>query len=262
MIHESTTLDKLVRRTYGTLLGSGSSVIPEGPMKGLHLAHSEHVSHAHLRGVYEIEMLEALDRVLKPGMVCYDVGASIGYISILMARKARKVYAFEPAPHAIAEIRRQAAANNFSNIEVVPLPVSDCVKTVSFQLSDTAYGSRINSVLEERWKTISFDTTTLDIFASTHEAPDLIKMDIEGEEGRALEGTRKVLSEKQPVLICEVHSAEQADHTGRVLAACGYKIFHLDGVTPFEPQASQNIVAGMVQVLAVPDRKVPGGQRN
>jgi FkbM family methyltransferase len=248
-VHSNNALDTGLRRMYGWSLGKGSAAIPDGPMKGIQLALGEHVSHAHLNGTYERELLDAVDQALKPGMVCYDVGASIGYISLLMASRAQKVYSFEPAPHAIAEIKKHCAANNLSNVEVVPQPVSDSVKTVQFQITDTAYGSAIGSG-DSRWKQMTFETTSLDLFAQTHELPDLIKMDIEGEEGRALEGARKILTEKRPTLICEIHSNEQARHVGKVLEECGYSIFSIDGQHPFV--AKDNIVAGLVQVVAVP----------
>ena len=251
IVHNSAVIDSLMRRTYGALLGSGTWEIPAGPMRGLLLEKSKHVSHAHLRGTYERALLDAIDRVVKPGMVCYDVGASIGYISLLMARRAKQVYAFEPAPHAISEIERHAAANKFSNISIVRQPVSDSIREVTFQLTDAAYGSAIGSG-DSRWKSMTFNTTSLDIFAESHELPDVIKMDIEGEEGRALDGARRVLTEKRPLLICEIHNNAQAVHVGRVLEECEYDIFELDGKTKFLPEGAGQIIAGMVQVLATP----------
>src|SRR5438477_7633364 len=49
----------------------------------------------HMDGTYE---LEAVDRLIKPGFACDDLGARIGLISLLMAHKAKHEYAFEPAP--------------------------------------------------------------------------------------------------------------------------------------------------------------------
>ncbi|MGH7554427.1 MAG: FkbM family methyltransferase, partial [Longimicrobiales bacterium] len=166
-------------------------------MKGLKLVCGPHVSHAHLRGMYEREMLEAIDPLIEPSFVCYDLGASIGYISLLMARKCRHVFAFEPAPHAIEEIRKQTAANQLQNVTIVPLPVSGDEREVSFTLTDGAFGSAINEN-EKRWPIVKLRTTTLDRFIETHPAPDFIKIDVEGEEGRVLEGARSLLVSKRP----------------------------------------------------------------
>jgi len=230
------------------MLGGGVAEIPSGPMEGIKLVCGAHVSHAHLRGVYELETLLAVNRQIKPGSICYDLGASIGYISLLMARKARQVFAFEPAPHAIEEIRKHAAANRFENITIVPSPVSNEVREVSFALTDAAFGSAINEV-ETRWPILKLQTITLDGFVTANPPPDFIKIDVEGEEGRVLEGSRELLARHRPVLCCELHSEDAAKHVARILGEHRYSILTLDN-RPFE--SFTNIVAGDVQVLCIP----------
>jgi len=249
-IHHTRFLDRLSRKAFKGAMSAGGGVvrIQSGPLAGLHLAVSEHVSHAHVSGTYEIETQRAIDGLVRPGSVCYDLGASIGYLSLLMARKAKQVYAFEPAPHAIGEIRKHAAANNFANIEIVPSPVSDTERTVEFALTDAAYGSRINAA-ETRWPKLQLTTITLDDFAAQHPFPDFIKIDVEGEEGRVLEGARSILREKRTSLCCELHSEEAARHVQGVLSEYDYRITTLDG-TPF--QITEEIIAGEVQVIAAP----------
>ncbi|MFN2511745.1 MAG: FkbM family methyltransferase [Pyrinomonadaceae bacterium] len=251
-VHRSRFLDRLSRRAFEGAMSAGGGVvrIQSGPLAGLNLSVSEHVSHAHVTGTYEIETQRAIDGLVRPGSICYDLGASIGYLSLLMARKAKQVYAFEPAPHAIAEIKKHAAANRFDNIEVVPSPVSDRERTVEFSLTDTAYGSRITET-ETRWPKLQFTTITLDDFAATHPFPDFIKIDVEGEEGRVLEGARSILLERKTTLCCELHSEEAARHVQNVLSEYDYSITTLDG-KPF--QITEEIIAGEVQVIAAPQQ--------
>ncbi|MDP8981346.1 MAG: FkbM family methyltransferase [Acidobacteriota bacterium] len=248
IIHGHPLLDKISRRLYGVLMGTRVVTIESGPMAGIKLLTGKHVSHAHIRGTYELEVLKAVDQLVQPGAVCYDLGASIGYISLLMARKARHVYAFEPAPHAIAILNKQAAANNVNNITLVPTPISDSVREVSFSVGDAAYGSGINEH-ETRFPVLKMQTSTLDLFARDHAPPDFIKIDVEGEEGRVLEGSRGVLTAKRPTIVCELHSVEAAAHSVRVLEECGYRVSRLDG-SDFIP--GDCIRAGDVQVLCVP----------
>ena len=245
IIHGHPLLDKLSRRVYGVLMGRRVVPIESGPMAGIKLLTGKHVSHALIRGTYELEVLQAVDELVRPGTICYDLGASIGYISLLMARKARHVYAFEPAPHAIAILNQQVSANHVVNLTVVPTPISDSVREVSFALGDAAYGSGINEH-ETRFPVLKLRTTTLDIFARENAAPDFIKIDVEGEEGRVLEGARGLLSSKRPTIVCELHSAEAAAHCLRVLHECGYRVSMLDG-SEFIP--GESIRAGDVQVL-------------
>jgi FkbM family methyltransferase len=249
-VHRDRQRDWLTRRLFGALLGGGTTTILSGPMAGIHLVNGPQVSHAHLTGTYELDTLKAVEEAVKPGFVCYDLGASIGYISLLMARKARQVFAFEPAPHAVAELRRHAAANGFENIVVVPSPLSDGDRDVSFVLTDAAFGSSINES-ETRWPVLKLRTTTLDRFIENNPPPDFIKMDVEGEEGRVLEGSRNLLSRHHPVICCELHSDEAAAHVQKVLSEYGYSITDLEG-RPFSVRSG--IIAGEVQVMCRPVR--------
>jgi FkbM family methyltransferase len=250
-IHHHRALDRLSRQLFSSVLRTQGDVIAieSGPLQGLLLKVSEHVSHAHIQGDYEIETQLAIDRLVQPGSVCYDLGASIGYLSLLMARKAARVYAFEPAPHAAAEIALHAAANRFENIVVVANPASDGETTVDFALSDVAYGSAIMRT-KTRWRTIQVKTITLDAFARSHEAPDFIKIDVEGEEGRVLEGARLVLGTHRPLICCELHSQAAAEAVCRVLAECNYHITTLEGETFRIPDP---IVPGMLQIIGRPN---------
>ena len=217
-------------------------------MKGIRLSLSEHVSHAHISGRYELETQEAIDRLIEPAFICYDLGASIGYLSLLMARKARHVYAFEPAPHAAAELRRQMAVNDFDNFTVAPYPVSDQPRKVTFALTDVAYGS---SIVESgtKWPTIELTTITLDEFVRANPFPDFIKIDVEGEEGRVLRGAESILARRHARICCELHSQQAAEDAQQTLSRHGYKMRTLAG-EPFI--AKGRIIPGLVQVTAVP----------
>lgn len=250
-IHHNRALDGLARKAFATAVRAGGdiAVIDAGPMRGLKLALGEHVSHAHIRGTYEVDTLAAVDRLVQPGMVCYDLGASIGYVTLLMARKAKQVVAFEPAPHAIEEMKRQLAANNFTNVTIVPLPVSDSERPVEFAVTDTAYGSRINANNDGKWKMLRFTATTLDKVITTQPLPDFVKIDVEDEEGRVLAGAAKLLAGKKPLICCELHSVESARTVKRILEENGYRVENLDG-QPFT--VPPEVVPGALQVVGRP----------
>ncbi|HET6979210.1 MAG TPA: FkbM family methyltransferase [Pyrinomonadaceae bacterium] len=250
MVHHNRMLDSLSRKAFqGAMAADGSVVaIESGPMAGIKLAVSEHISHAHVSGTYEVATQRAIDSVLKPEFVCYDLGASIGYLSLLMASRTKQVFSFEPAPHAQAEIRKHLAANNLSNVEIVPSPVSDCERTVEFSLTDNAYGSRITETATE-WPSLKLTTVTLDDFVATHPFPDFLKMDVEGEEGRVFEGARSILKERKTIFCCELHSREAALHCESILHEYNYEIKTLEG-EPFV--VGEHITAGEVQVIASP----------
>jgi len=220
-------------------------------MKGIRLALGQHVSHAHLTGSYELDFQQAIQRHIRPGMVCYDLGASIGYMSLLMAGSALHVFCFEPSPSAASQIPRHMAANSFANFTVVPKPVSNVITDVTFQLTDVAYGSSIAETGTSRWPTISLTTTTIDTFAADHPAPDFIKIDIEGFEGPALAGAQHTLATKRPILCIEVHSNQCAEEVAAALAPHNYQLFDVHSAKPFSP-ADGTIIAGEVQIVCIP----------
>lgn len=209
----------------------------------------EHVSHAHIRGTYELETQLAIDKIVSTGSICYDLGASIGYLSLLMARKARMVYAFEPAASAASEIRKHAAANRIETIIIVPSPVSDSVRTVRFTQQGNAYGARIAEG-GSKWPTVELTTITLDDFVRVHPAPDFIKIDVEDEETRVLLGARSILSQRKATICCELHSDKSARGVQEILREYGYKITDLQG-RPFD--IAGPMVPGDVQIVASPE---------
>ena len=73
------------RRLFGRMMGPMAVTVQFGPMKGIKPIPSERVSHAHVRGIHEIGTQETLDCLEKPRFICYDLGASICYLSLLEA---------------------------------------------------------------------------------------------------------------------------------------------------------------------------------
>lgn len=250
-IQRNPSLYHAFRKTFSFFVGlDGSTVtIASGPMQGMQLVVGEHVSHAHIGGSYELDTQLAVDKMVAPGYVCYDLGASIGYISLLMARKAKQVFAFEPTAHAAADLRKHAAANKLQNITVVPSPVSDAVRTVHFTVNDNAFGSRIGGD-ESKWPTVELTTITLDDFVKSHPLPDFMKIDVEDEEARVLQGARSILRERKTKICCELHSLKSATEVKQILTEYGYKITDLRG-HPFE--ISGPVIPGDLQILATPN---------
>ena len=189
-----------------------------------------------------------MDKLVTAGSVCYDLGASIGYMTLVMARKALRVYAFEPAPNAILEIARHTSANGITNITIVPSPVSGSCRLVPFCVTDAAYGSAINEH-EFRWPILQLETITIDDFAARHPPPDFMKIDVEGEEGAVLEGARSTLAWRRTTICCEIHSLHAARSVVGILSDLGYRVTLLDDSPYQEPK---DIVPGAFHVIARP----------
>jgi FkbM family methyltransferase len=188
-------------------------------------------------GTYELELQAAVQHWVRPGMVAYDIGANIGYITLMLAKAAGdggSVYAFEALPANVRRLRQNLSLNPFAaRVQVVHAAVVDQSGEVQFLVGPSggtgkAEGSagRSNMTYLQR---VSVPGISLDefVYQQWHPAPQVIKLDIEGGEVLALPGMRRVLRQARPVLIMELHGPESARAAWQELSAASYRIRRL-----------------------------------
>lgn len=159
----------------------------------------------------EKEYVVKLIKDLREDDVVYDIGSSVGLISIISASvlKRGKVISFEPDPENILRLKRNYSINNLKNFEIKPIAVGERKgKLKLFTQGSNGFSpslepvNGINSFIET-------EVNSIDNLIRQNEIPfpDVIKMDIEGAEFLALKGMGKLLSsEKRPRLIfLEIH---------------------------------------------------------
>ena len=198
-----------------------------------------------VRGSLEPGVQEAFRRSITPGAVVWDVGANLGFFSLLALRLgAARVDAFEPEPANVAALRRSLALNDAVE-EVVVHPVA--VGASSGRASLLQVSDRSWSHLADRGMhpltvgSVEVDVVALD--ALSLPAPSLVKIDVEGSEAAVLQGMAGVLRASAPVLIVELHGTNA--EVCALLASFGYSAENLDGPEPVED-------AGPVHILARP----------
>ncbi len=167
-------------------------------------------------------MQDALAAHVEPGSVVWDIGAAIGFYTVIASRLVGdgRVIAFEPLPSNREAIEQNLKLNDMTNVEVVPLALSDQVGTAMLNL----YGSGSTGArLDTRGKTprnqVEVQVSTIDAQLDRFPAPTLVKMDIEGAETA---GANALLTEVRPTLICELHKT--SGPVMDVLDACGYRV--------------------------------------
>lgn len=216
--------------------------VPQGRGQGLILDMSYiPVSHAHAgalaSGNLESSVQEALVRQLGPGDVVYDIGANLGFFSLVAARlvgPAGRVFAFEPAPDNAEAIRRNAELNLLTNIVVIPRAVFSRSGSARLQVVDDQSWSRLEEFGEhpDTERVLEVETVTIDELVGSGELPPpaLVKIDVEGAELAVLEGMRATIDEHRPAIVCELHGT----HEGFVaaMAAHSYRIVNLEGPRP------------------------------
>ncbi|HVE69691.1 MAG TPA: FkbM family methyltransferase [Solirubrobacteraceae bacterium] len=224
-------------------LGSGELTIAGGAAGGLRLAAAtfplEHV-HAHhlLRGTLERPVQDALRRHVAPGAVVYDVGANLGFFSLLAARLTGpdgRVYAFEPVPANAAAVRANAAANGLGRVTVLELALGEVPGRAALTVPDDASWAFLERYAPTRagaGATLEVRVATADALVAdgTLEPPGLVKLDVEGAELDVLTGMAETLRAHRPVLIAEMHG-HNAEFVRRV-EALGYRVTNLERPVP------------------------------
>lgn len=159
-----------------------------------------------LGGSYEPEQTRLFEEHVRPGSTVLDVGAHVGYYTVLSAVLAGEhgaVWAFEPNPNNAHFLRRHVEINGLRTVRVTEAAVSDANGTARF---DFGSGSGTGHLAEGG--AVEVRTVRLDDFCAEHGiAPAAIKIDVEGAETSVLEGARATLARHRPVLFLSTHGA-------------------------------------------------------
>ena len=151
------------------------------------------------KGSYEESTTEILKRTVQKGDVVLDIGASLGYFTLLAATlvgENGKIFSFEPNPISLLYLRKSVSASPYKNIDVIPKAVSD-----ASHASMPFYPSDATSNFYRRLGTspVEVGTVALDEFFGKKAVVDVIKLDVEGSEAAATRGMENILKNNKKV---------------------------------------------------------------
>jgi FkbM family methyltransferase len=220
-VKPNTVLGKIVRYPFRILPRDVAVPVLQGPLKGMKWIVGSHL-HGCWLGSYELEMQKRVAKEVKRGDVFYDVGANVGFYSLLAARLTDPgpVYAFEPVPTNLGYLRKHLELNRIQNVEIIEVAISDEVGIASFEVEGSRAMGRLRNSGSARVRTSTLDTLLHDEKVAP---PDCIKMDIEGAELRALLGARECFARYRPKLFLATHSRELHDACCRILHSWHYE---------------------------------------
>ena len=170
---------------------------------------------------YGFNVVRIFIELVKEAQVFVDIGANIGYFSLVASafNPPLRVVSFEPLPAAHHYLKANADLNQFVNITAEQRALSDEEGEVQFfasknpkflevehQLTSTGSLDKGQAARTDLLEAIQIKTETLDHYVEQHKLPriDLIKLDAEASEHLVLAGADRVLAEQKPVVICEV----------------------------------------------------------
>ena len=150
-------------------------------------------------GKYEEYETKLLLRQLRPDDVAVDVGANIGYYTILMAKKAKKVYAVEPEEINFEILQKNVTANNLKNVVLIKVAASNKNEQRAMIKDLKNYGNHHLG----REKSGGVDCQRLDDILVNEQKISLIKIDTQGWEPAVIGGAENIIKRDSPVLFLE-----------------------------------------------------------
>lgn len=195
-------------------------------------------------GSYENEKRIAFEKVVNSGHIVFDVGANVGYYSLLasiLVGPKGMVYSFEPVPKNIYFLKRHIQLNNIRNIVLIEAAVSDRNGSSTFISDKNTKRSRCIGKLSPNGNII-VKTVSLDRLFEQGDIPipKYIKIDVEGAEMLVFLGARKILSKFHPTIFLATHGDLIHQECCDFLESMGYEIDSIDGK---DVRKSQEIIA-------------------
>ena len=167
----------------------------------------------------ECAFMEIMNKTIKKGMTCIDLGANIGYATMIMLRNSGEtgyVYAIEPDEHNMKYLSLNINENGYydkSKCEITRYIVSDYDGKSSFWLANQP---NLNSVSKTRHsiKEQTMECLTLGTFCKDRRYPNFIKMDIEGHEVSVFKGGYDYFKENrgETHILLEIHPSEYTEN--------------------------------------------------
>lgn len=188
---------------------------------------------------FEDKTFQEIERLTKKGDTIIDIGANIGYVSLLCSQKTKangKIYGFEPDRYNRDKFKKNSSLNTDLAVEIVPMAVGAKRGWVSMDVRKS-HNRGMNQVIEnlDRQST-SVELITLDEFVTSKSITkvDLIKIDVEGYEMDVLKGGENMLTSFLPKLVVEVDDKNLIQYGSSafeliaLLEKKGYSLYNAD----------------------------------
>lgn len=181
---------------------------------------------------YEIACLR---RLIAPGMVCWDIGANIGFYTCLLAKlvgETGAVVAFEPATATRAMLEDNVRLNHFANVQIQPLALGaeDGEARLYFGEARLAEGTASMHQSAGKRRSEPIAVARLDTLAPGLRAPDLVKIDVEGAQEAVWTGGREFFAATPALVMAELRETTDAVALRRLQAMIvdrGFRFFEM-----------------------------------
>jgi len=234
-IYRAKPLAIIIRRGLNRAAPTGLTAVKvaSGDLEGFRILLDMQIDKDYWLGTYEPELQAAIRDWVRPGATIYDVGANIGYVSLLLAKATGEqghIYAFEALPENAERWQKNITLNGMeSQLSLYSGAVTSSSGPVQFLVHASggmgkAAGSAGRNDKYQNEVTVQGISLDEFVFGQGNPPPQIIKIDIEGGEVLALPGMKRVLEEARPVLLLELHGPESSRKVWETLTMAGYTL--------------------------------------
>lgn len=190
----------------------------------------EQVGRHVLRDVYEPNVTAVFRRTVHPGMNVLDIGANIGYFTMLSASLAGPsggVFAIEPNPDSVKLLEASRRENGFENVRIFQVAAGRAPGLLVLnRASSNAMTSAVPDSISHLVRSTTVPSFRIDDLVPPDVKIDLVKIDVEGAEYNALLGARGLIGRCHPTIVSEFSPKTMPGISG--IDGMGYLRFLLD----------------------------------
>ena len=184
----------------------------------------------------ELKIIKFLIKELKEDDIFYDIGANLGFYTILAQEFITngEIHSFEPNPKIFKILKKNCKLDIFKNTYLNQIALSDKIGEIDFYDREIARHSGGSSLIKhghfKKYKIIKVKTIKLDdyIFAYNHKSPTIIKIDVEGGEPFVLKGAINLIEKYNPIIIMEFLPDNLHYEAVNILLNKKYKAYRID----------------------------------
>jgi FkbM family methyltransferase len=214
-LNESLRQNRMLRHALNWWVGHREVRISRGVGAGLRFRAGQS-DPAYALGTNELPVQEALARCLQPGDVFFDIGANVGFFTVIGARlvgPTGRVCAFEPVPENADLVRKNAARNGFANVIALEQAVSATSGMGELLLAHYSGGATLSEadIPPDLAGSITVDLVSIDDLVSRQKLPPptVVKIDVEGAELAVFQGMVQTMMDFGPIIIYEIDDGDE-----------------------------------------------------
>ena len=252
----------ILRKILNIFVPKGERVvtIAAGELAGMRMCLNMKSEKDYWLGTYETKLQSTIHQMVQPGMVAYDVGANIGYITLILAKivgTTGHVFAFEALEGNLDRLHENLKLNDLqSRVEVVSNAIVDTKRKVRFLKGPSLGTGKANGSAGRQNFSYSnasiVNGISLDdfVYDSGNPPPHIVKIDVEGGEVFVLPGMQRLLVEQRPLVLIELHGKEAANVVWNLLIKAGYHICFME--TDYPEVASPEMLEWKSYIVGLP----------